>query len=393
MIEELVEKLDKAIKRIDELEEKLAMTEGKLKIAEEKLAMTEHKLAMTEHKLAMTEHKLAMTEGKLAATEGKLAMTEGKLAATEGKLAATEEKLAATEEKLAMTEEKLAITERKLKIAEEKLNQNSFNSHLPPSKDSRKVIKQALPKSNKKNGGQVGHKGNTLKMVSQPDKIVKIKPELSVCSCGKNLSELEETISGRRQVFDLPPQKFDVTEYQTIQIKCSCGRCHVGNFPKHVQAPVQFGAGVQAASILLSTIGTPLNKIGFIFESLFGQKINDSTILKMLKNKSLETEYSKIYNQLSEEPVSCVDESSFLSCSTFQNKMVVVNGINQIILQPNLSMAFANVPQSHALSKMPMKNKKAIDFSVPLKMFLNFMLRDMNRSKLKTVTLEKSKLK
>jgi len=295
MIEELLEKLDKAIKRIDEL-----------------------------------EHKLAITE----------------------------EKLAKTEEALFLTQDKLAQTEEKLKVAEEKLNQNSFNSHLPPSKDSRKVIKQALPKSNKKNGGQVGHKGNTLKMVSQPDYIVKLKPELSVCSCGKNLSEFEETISGKRQVFDLPIQKFDVTEYQTIQIKCSCGRCHVGNFPKNVQAPVQFGAGVQAASILLSTIGTPLNKIGFIFESLFGQKINDATILKMLKNKSLEAEYNNIYNQLSKESVLCVDESGF---HVTQERTWC-----HTISSPNLTYLYASKKRGH----------QAFDEAPMLKDYQNWLVSD-----------------
>ncbi len=204
---------------------------------------------------------------------------------------------------------KLTETEEKLKIAEEKLNQNSNNSHLPPSKDIKKPIKSGLPKSKKKNGGQEGHKGDTLKMVDNPDKIIQIRPNF--CTCGEDLSHIEGEISGKRQVFDIPVQKFDVTEYQTIKVKCSCGKCTVGKFPANVTAPVQYGSGVQAATLLFSTIGTPINKIGFIFQCFFGQKINDSTILKLTQSKAMTLAYDNIYKNLVNELVLCVDESGF----------------------------------------------------------------------------------
>ena len=53
-----------------------------------------------------------------------------------------------------------------------RLNQNSSNSSKPPSSDYYNR-KPAFPKVSKgKKGGQPGHKGNTLKQIDNPDKIV-----------------------------------------------------------------------------------------------------------------------------------------------------------------------------------------------------------------------------
>jgi regulator of replication initiation timing len=58
-----------------------------------------------------------------------------------------------------------------------RLSLNSENSHKPPSTDGLSK-KPALPKPKiSNNGGQKGHKGNTLKQVSVPDVIVSHPPE------------------------------------------------------------------------------------------------------------------------------------------------------------------------------------------------------------------------
>jgi regulator of replication initiation timing len=64
----------------------------------------------------------------------------------------------------------------KIEISELKsrLNQNSSNSSKPPSSDYFNR-KPAFPKTSvgkKKKGGQSGHKGDTLKQIENPDKIV-----------------------------------------------------------------------------------------------------------------------------------------------------------------------------------------------------------------------------
>jgi hypothetical protein len=63
-----------------------------------------------------------------------------------------------------------------------RLNQNSSNSSRPPPSD-KFTRKPAFSKSTKgEKGGQNGHKGDTLKQIENPDKIVNCHPK--ACECG-----------------------------------------------------------------------------------------------------------------------------------------------------------------------------------------------------------------
>ena len=78
--------------------------------------------------------------------------------------------------------------------------------------------------SNKKPGGQVRHKGSTLKMVEDPDHVVIHHPQ-TCQGCGCHLEDVEPEKTMKRQVFDLPTLNIQVTEDQAL-IKvcpnCSC---------------------------------------------------------------------------------------------------------------------------------------------------------------------------
>ena len=70
-----------------------------------------------------------------------------------------------------------------------RLNQNSGNSSRPPSSDGyRKVSKVFQKEGTKRQGGQIGHKGSTLRQVKKPDKIVKCYP--TKCNCGHEFSNI-----------------------------------------------------------------------------------------------------------------------------------------------------------------------------------------------------------
>ncbi len=89
----------------------------------------------------------------------------------------------------------------------------SKNSSIPPSKDENSVIKTQSKriKSNRKPGGQKGHKGKMLEMVAYPDKVV--THQIACCNkCSVNLSKPGAQYQAR-QVFDLPPIVFEVTEH------------------------------------------------------------------------------------------------------------------------------------------------------------------------------------
>ena len=180
--------------------------------------------------------------------------------------------------RLEQAETKIAVLELENAELKARLNSNSKNSSRPPSSDGYQK-KPAFPKKgNGKQGGQAGHKGSTLHQVDNPDKIVSCKP--NSCSCGHDFKEEDLILSEKRQVFDLPKPKLEITEYQIHKAVCpECGLVNKGPAPHGVNAPVQYGNGVKAYSVLLNVhFKLPFKKIQLLFGDLFGYRINESTV-------------------------------------------------------------------------------------------------------------------
>jgi len=162
-----------------------------------------------------------------------------------------------------------------------KLESNSHNSNKPPSSDGYKKspVKPAFPKGKgSSQGGQKGHKGHTLQQVESPDKIVPCI--LGICTCGREFEKEELMLAEKRQVFDLPQPKLEITEYQIFKAFCpACGKEQKGVAPEGVNAPVQYGNKVKAFAVLLNVhYKIPYKKIQLLFSDLFGYPINESTI-------------------------------------------------------------------------------------------------------------------
>lgn len=160
-----------------------------------------------------------------------------------------------------------------------RLNQNSKNSHKPPSTDGLSK-KPGLPKeSPKKSGGQLGHKGKTLKMVASPDAV--LVHHAAFCPCCSKVfcpADVAEVVQ-KRQVFDIPTPRMEVTEHQLGVVIC-CGRQHLGVFPPQVSQPVQYGSRIKALSVLLNNdYKLPLEKIEQLMGDLWGCSFNESTAL------------------------------------------------------------------------------------------------------------------
>jgi len=149
----------------------------------------------------------------------------------------------------------LKIALERIEQLEAQLGQNSRNSNWPSSRDKgrKKKRKQNLrQKSDKKTGGQPGHKGHTLKFSENPDNIEQYRPEK--CKHCEQHFAAEQPASqiNRRQVIDLPPLKVEVTEHQVESLQCEgCGQVSVGQFPKDVTQLVQYGAGIKSLAVYL----------------------------------------------------------------------------------------------------------------------------------------------
>ena len=173
---------------------------------------------------------------------------------------------------------KIMAMDARIKDLEIQLNQNSQNSHRPPSSDGYRKRPMLARKPKGSKGGKPGHDGKTLKMVEKADHYWPVYPEQ--CSCGASLKGEDMALQARRQVFDLPEPKLEVTEYQTYS--CRCPQCHrqaVGQFPQGVYVPAQYGPRVKALTNLLYA-GHHLShqSIGELFHDMYGYELNEGTI-------------------------------------------------------------------------------------------------------------------
>jgi len=162
-----------------------------------------------------------------------------------------------------------------------RMEMDSQNSHKPPSSDGyrKKRVQPALPKGEKRApGGQVGHKGKTLRQAEKPDKVKVHLPEhCAVCGRMILVDEGHEVVS-KRQVFDLPEPKLEVTEHWLGRVEC-CGQSQRGKYPAYVSAGVQYGPGVRAWVTKLSVDHKmPLEQICQLFTDMYGYELNSETV-------------------------------------------------------------------------------------------------------------------
>jgi transposase len=84
----------------------------------------------------------------------------------------------------------------------------------------------------------------------------------------------------RRQVFELPPVRLEVTEHRVETRRCaSCGERTKAEFPREVRAPVQYGEGVRARATYLHKYQLlPFARTAEAMRELFGCSISPGTL-------------------------------------------------------------------------------------------------------------------
>ena len=159
------------------------------------------------------------------------------------------------EQNAALCRENAALTQQVADL-QRRLDKNSSNSSKPPSSDGLKkpprVFKSLRGRSEKTSGGQVGHKGDTLRPVDKPDRIE--RHAASTCRhCQACLTAAMVTNEERRQVFDLPQPRLEVTEHRAAVYCCHhCSGVTKAAFPDTVTAHVQYGSRVRATAVYLN---------------------------------------------------------------------------------------------------------------------------------------------
>ena len=208
--------------------------------------------------------------------------------------------------------ESLQIRVREL---ESRLNKDSHNSSKPPSSDGLKKPprnKSLRSPSGRSVGGQPGHQGKTLKMSGNPDRMV-VHPVIKCTGCGKSLEGVLPKKLERRQVFDIPAIKMEVTEHRgEIKVCPCCGNENRAQFPADVPASLQYGVGVKSlATVLMNYQIIPYERLCEFFSDLFGHPVSSGTLNNIAGEcyEVLEDYENAAKEKLRESPVVGFDET------------------------------------------------------------------------------------
>lgn len=169
---------------------------------------------------------------------------------------------------------------------------DSSNSNLPPSKDKfRPDRRRSLrEKSNRKTGGQDGHKGSTLEFNPHPDQVIPI--HIKHCKkCGSRLLQNRAILKASRQQIDLPPIIPFVKQFDIYSNTCNCGCENHAQFPYGINAPVQYGPRIRSFINYFSVRQfIPYQRIQELFKDCFSLPISQGTVYNTLERTAKKTD-------------------------------------------------------------------------------------------------------
>jgi transposase len=205
------------------------------------------------------------------------------------RIAELEAENAALRARLATLSEQVAALLDRVRDLEARLAKDSHNSGKPPSSDG---LKRQLPRtrslrrtSGKRTGGQLGHRGETLHLVAEPDVVAEHRP--SVCAtCQRLLDDTAEVVGvERRQVQDLPPVRLQVTEHRALRVRCAaCQHVSDGAFPPEAPSRAQYGPRLRALAVyLVEQQLLPYERACEVLADMCGAPLSEGTLAVWLQ--------------------------------------------------------------------------------------------------------------
>ena len=161
---------------------------------------------------------------------------------------------------------------------------NSGNSGTPPSKERMRDeivrrTKTLRKPSDKKPGGQEGHKGYKLSCISNPDEVVDDTPNYCT-NCGESLADAERILDYVTQVVSIPELKPVVKEIRHYVMVCkNCGE-RIRTTPRRRSNDVIYDASVKSLVVYLSVVQfLPYGRIANFLHDVLGLSPSEGSLV------------------------------------------------------------------------------------------------------------------
>jgi transposase len=167
-----------------------------------------------------------------------------------------------------------------------RLTKDSHNSGKPPSSDGLgRKTRSLRKKSGRKPGGQLGHRGETLRLVAGADEVVEQRPEICAHCQTPLAPEALVVVRERRQICDLPAARLQITEHQALQLRCPvCAHITVGAFPPQAASRAQYGPRLRALAVyLVEQQLVPYARVRALLSDLYGAKVSLGALVRWVR--------------------------------------------------------------------------------------------------------------
>ena len=240
---------------------------------------------------------------------------EAQIAERDAALAERDAKLAEQAAQIA------ALTEQVAKLTE-LLNQNSSNSHKPPSSDppgtsgSTNKNREKRKRKQRKRGGQPGHKGRHRELLP-PDKVNAVEDLFpDVClDCAFELPRTPDIAACRYQQIDLRDYQPHLTEWRRHEVECSrCGAFTRAEFDPSRIPSSAFGPCLTAVvAMLTGAYHISRRKTQKLLLELFGIEVSLGAISAMERRASeaLATAYEEAEREVQYARVKHTDATTW----------------------------------------------------------------------------------
>lgn len=187
---------------------------------------------------------------------------------------------------------RVAELEKQIAALAARLDQDSTNSHRPPSSDppgkqKRRSKRRKKKPSGRKAGGQPGHKGHHRVLVppEEVDHVVKVRAESCRC-CGHDLADIDAHGKPMRyQQAELPPIRPVITEFQAEAVRCPCGELN----PAPLRPDQRWCTGPRLMSVIATLAGRyrlARDETTSLLRDLLGVSVSEGTVQNVCERVS-----------------------------------------------------------------------------------------------------------